>query len=284
MTCNKASQLDAGAYLANPGAARWAEFRSHYTGCADCSRAVAEWSEFEQALRTEATVPQRAHIENANLARLAEDPGALSAELRTRIEGHLSGCVICSDKLGALQEFDFDALIDTTAPAEVGVLEGAFRSAGEKLRRLLAGSSPGSRDAFNELFPWRQPEVVFQSRHDMAEGNQATGSSPERGASKGILAVVEGDLAGQVYSVFDGENRIGRARHCEVWIPSDDLARVEATLTVSNGRFELSAAQDHRAPRINGEALRTSELRDGDLVELGAQQLRFRNIGAGGPT
>jgi hypothetical protein len=284
MTCNKASQLDVGAYLANPGADRWAEFRTHYTGCADCSRTVANWGQLEEALRTQGSVSQTAHIENANLARLAADPGAFSAELRTRIEGHLSGCAICSDKLAALQEFDFEALVDTTAPAEVGIFEGAFRSAGEKLRQLLAGSSPDSSEAFNELFPWRQPEVVFQSRGGAAEENQATGSSPERGASKGLLAIVEGNLAGQVYSVFDGENRIGRARDCEVWIPSDDLARVEATLTVSNGRFELSAAQEHRAPRINGEALRTAELRDGDLVELGAQKLRFRDIGAGSPT
>lgn len=280
MRCDKASQLDPAAYLAEPGDLRWAQFRAHYPSCPDCSLAVAGWSRIEDALRSKASSPAVAHLENALLASLAEQRSGLPAEQRERIERHLAGCRTCSDKLAALREFDFAAIIESPTPSPGRALGESLRSAGERLWRLLAGSSPESAEALEELLPWRQPELAFQSRPDASGRRDTTGiPNPERGTPEGLLAVVEGDLTGQVYSLFGGENRIGRALDCEVRIPSDALARVEATLTVTNGRFELSSVHGREGLRINGEALRSAELRDGDLLEIGGQRLRFRTVG-----
>jgi hypothetical protein len=277
--CEKASQLDPAAYLAEPEDPRWAEFRSHFPVCPDCSREVAGWNRIEQGLRAQGEPAPIAHPNNALLASLQE-PGALSPDQRSQIESHLAGCRMCSDKLVALREFDFAAIAEVAPPSPLRMLGGFVRSVGERLRRLLTGPTPEGAEAFEELIPWRQPELVFQARRGTRGGSQTVGSaSPERGTPQGLLAVVEGDLAGQVYSVFTGQNRIGRSRDCEVRISSDALARVEAELTASSGRFEISSAHGRGALRINGESVGAAELRDGDLVEIGDQRLRFRTIG-----
>jgi hypothetical protein len=280
--CERASELDPAAYLAEPGARRWAEFRGHYPACADCSLAVAGWSRLENALRTQADSPASAHPENALLARLAEEPASLPAEQKDPMEEHLAGCRTCSDKLAALRDFDFAAIAEAPRPSPGRALGDGLRSAGERLWRLLAGSSPESADALEDLLPWRRPELAFQSRPDGSGGTTGV-PSPERGRPEALLAVVEGDLAGPVYPVFRGENRIGRARECDVQIASDALARVEATLAVTDGRFELTVAHERGALRVNGESVRSALLHDGDLLEIGGQRLRLRRVGAEGP-
>jgi hypothetical protein len=195
------------------------------------------------------------------------------------MEEHLNGCRTCADKFAALRDFDFAAIAEAPKPSPGRALGDGLRSAGERLWRLLAGSSPESADALEDLLPWRRPEVVFQSRSD-ASGSTTGFPNPERGAPEALLAVVEGDDTGPVYSVFRGENRIGRARECEVRIESDALARVEATLTVTNGRFELSVAHERAALRVNGEPTRSARLQDGDLLEIGGRRLRMRRVGA----
>jgi len=195
------------------------------------------------------------------------------------MEEHLNGCRTCADKFAALRDFDFAAIAESPKPSPGRALGDGLRSAGERLWRLLAGSSPESADALEDLLPWRRPEVAFQSRSD-ASGSTTGIPNPERGTPEALLAVVEGDDAGPVYPVFRGENRIGRSRECEVRIESDALARVEATLAVTNGRFELSVAHERAALRVNGEPVRSARLQDGDLLEIGGRRLRMRRVGA----
>jgi hypothetical protein len=281
VTCEQATQVDPAAYLAEPQHPQWSEFRAHYPGCPDCARQVAAWNRLEVELRAQAEGAEAAHPENAQLVRLVEAPSALSAEQWSRIDGHLRECRRCADKVAALKEFDFEAVAAAAPASPMARIAGGVRSAGEGLQRRLASWAPKTAEALEELLPWRQPEVVFQTRRDAARPKVAP-ASDERGAPEALLAAVEGERTGDVYSVFQGVNRIGRALDCEVQIPSDDLARIEAELTASADGLVLRASRVQSTLRVNGEPTRETTLQDGDLVEIAGHRLRLRIVGARG--
>ncbi len=97
-------------------------------------------------------------------------------------------------------------------------------------------------------------------------------------AAVAVLAATEGTGAGAVYGVFPGQNRIGRARDCEIRIPDTVLARVEAQITESGGKFEIASLNPRRSVTVNNAPTQKGPLRDGDLVEIGGLRFRFRSL------
>jgi anti-sigma factor RsiW len=273
MSCRKALEIDLGAYLADPDHPQGAEFRAHYPGCAECSREVATWTRMETLMRAGGAPEETAHLPSELLARFEEDPGALPAGLWQRTDEHLRTCRRCADRLAALREFDFAALEAAAPPARWRALRAMAQ---RSVRGLLRTGSSSTAEALEELLPWAQPELALQSKEGPGLG---TGRAPAGArVPLGLLAAVGGDFVGQVYLIFAGESRIGRAADCEIRIASDALGRVEARLTAEAGRLELTALHEQRPVVVNGTPTSSATLQDGDFVELGGQRLQLRKI------
>ncbi len=99
-----------------------------------------------------------------------------------------------------------------------------------------------------------------------------------RGRVVGVLVAVEGELAGEVYRLFEGESRIGRSADCEVATPSEWISRVHARILYQDGQFAIAPLSEKNPTFVNDERTEGSELSDGDFVRLGRTTFRFRSI------
>lgn len=274
MSCGKAHEIDLAAYLVDPDLPEWAEFREHYPTCPDCAEEVNAWNRIEASLRSAGEPQQEAHPAPELLARFEEDPRSLSPADWQRVDLHTRECRPCADELAALREFEFPAL-ESGSPATI---RGAIRAMGQAARALLRGlvdwAVPGRGDqTVGGLLVMPEPEVVFQSR-EAGSAEPAIG----RHAPLAVLVALEGTSAGSVFAIPAGESRIGRARNCEIRIPSPSLSRVEASIRAESDTLEITALHEHEPVRVNGEPVRSGPLHDGDYVQIGGERFQIRSV------
>lgn len=93
-----------------------------------------------------------------------------------------------------------------------------------------------------------------------------------------VLIGLEGVLENQVYRIFDGPNKLGRADHCEVALGSKRISREHSLLTHQGTTFRIEPLSDRNPTRVNGEATQGTELSDGDELGLGDASFRFRTV------
>ena len=94
----------------------------------------------------------------------------------------------------------------------------------------------------------------------------------------GVLVAVDGELEGEIYRVSDGENRLGRAEHCEIRLLSEKISREHAKIMHQGGVFAIAPLSDRNPTLLNGEPTEGSELKDGDTIKVGRTTLRFRSV------
>jgi hypothetical protein len=94
----------------------------------------------------------------------------------------------------------------------------------------------------------------------------------------GVLVALEGDLEGEVYRIYDGENRLGRSPACEIELPSRKISREHAKLIHRDGRFVVAPLTDKNPTILNDEPTEGAELGDGDTLKLGRTRFRFRSV------
>jgi anti-sigma factor RsiW len=274
MSCGKAREIDLAAYLVDPDLPEWAEFRDHYPTCPDCAEEVAAWNSIEASLRSAGDPEQGAHPAAELLARFEEDPRALTPEEWKRVDQHTRECRQCADELAAFREFDFPAL-EAGSPTPIGeAVRTLGHSAAELLRSLTGRLLPRPGDgAVTGLFGTGEPEVVFQSGKDAPA--ESTAAKP---APLAVLVALEGDVAGSVFAVPAGESRIGRARECEIRIPSQSFSRVQASIRAEPDVLEITALSERPPVLVNGEPIRSGPLRDGDLLQVGGERFQIRSV------
>ena len=100
-----------------------------------------------------------------------------------------------------------------------------------------------------------------------------------RGRVAGVLIATEGDLEGEVFKVYDGENKCGRSKHCQVHLPSEWISREHALLIHQDGVFAIRPLKDENPVVVNGERTEGAALQDGDVLRLGRTTFRFRSAG-----
>lgn len=82
------------------------------------------------------------------------------------------------------------------------------------------------------------------------------------------------------YPLPPGPSLIGRGPECPVRLPSSQVSRVHAELTVGEGRAILEDRGSKNGTWINGRRIAgPAALADGDEVLFGAYRLIFRNLG-----
>ena len=94
----------------------------------------------------------------------------------------------------------------------------------------------------------------------------------------GVLVAVAGKLEGEVYRVFDGDNKLGRGSDCRAVLPSQRISREHCLLRYAGGRFTIEPLSAKNPTLVNGERTRGTELKDGDSLELADTTFRFRSV------
>ena len=103
--------------------------------------------------------------------------------------------------------------------------------------------------------------------------------SVSRGAVAGVLICVEGKLEGEIYSVRDGENRVGRGGTAEIRLDDRDetISREHAVIIHRDGAFGIKPLKTDNPTWVNGEQVEGgASLSDGDRITIGRSTFRFR--------
>jgi hypothetical protein len=95
------------------------------------------------------------------------------------------------------------------------------------------------------------------------------------------LQGISGQATGKTFTVPPGSSTIGRAPGNALTIDAPDVSRKHAKLEFSSGRLRIYDLNSTNGTRINGDAVRISDLEAGDEITLGNQVLRVTVTGAG---
>jgi len=96
----------------------------------------------------------------------------------------------------------------------------------------------------------------------------------------GVLVAVAGPLKGQVYTVSDGDTRLGR-EGCEITLRSQRISRYHAKIVHVDGAFVVEANPEVSARNptvVNDQTIDAEALCDGDVIRLGDCTFKFRTI------
>lgn len=85
---------------------------------------------------------------------------------------------------------------------------------------------------------------------------------------------IGGPVAGQTF-LLTSESKIGRSANLEISVASGQLSRHHARVVYVNDRYVLEDLGSTSGSRINGSAVLSQQLAEGDLVELGDAVFRF---------
>lgn len=108
---------------------------------------------------------------------------------------------------------------------------------------------------------------------------QETGSY-KKDVVAGVLVAIDGELKGEVFKLFDGENRLGRSDTSDVVLSSKWISRDHAMVVHQEGVFAIVPLTEKNRTYVNDREVDGAELSDGDTVRLGHTTFRFRSIEA----
>ncbi|MHB8419014.1 MAG: FHA domain-containing protein [Myxococcales bacterium] len=90
------------------------------------------------------------------------------------------------------------------------------------------------------------------------------------------LRIDAGSYAGRRYVFDQPEVSLGRTQENDVVVPDDGASRKHARIGQSDGGWQIEDLGSSNGTRVNGEPLkRPLQLRDGDLVQIGAVTFKF---------
>jgi hypothetical protein len=146
------------------------------------------------------------------------------------------------------------------------------------------------RDWINRI-TGRRPEGSPAPAHSPAAGEPAPESadaptrySPATECRKdevvGVLVAVDGELKGEAFCLFDGENTLGRAQTSDVVLASQWISREHAIVVHQEGAFAVVPLAERNRTYLNDREVDGAELGDGDALRLGRTTFRFRSIEA----
>ena len=78
------------------------------------------------------------------------------------------------------------------------------------------------------------------------------------------------------YDLSTEETLIGRGRASDVQLPDRGASRDHAMIMWEGDHFAFEDLQTTNGTRLNGKKVRSSDLSDGDVIEIGHSRLTFR--------
>lgn len=124
--------------------------------------------------------------------------------------------------------------------------------------------SPGARIQSSPGVPTDGPAAV-------APSHSATIVLP-----RARLSLLEGDEPGKEFLLKPGISVIGRLAQSDIQLPSPDVSRRHAQVSVGPEGFFVSDLGSENGVVVNGHRVERHRLEDGDVIVLGKQRLIFR--------
>jgi hypothetical protein len=94
----------------------------------------------------------------------------------------------------------------------------------------------------------------------------------------GVLIAIDGELKGDVFRLYDGENKLGRAEASDVVLASKWISREHAMVVHQEGVFAIVPLTEKNRTYVNDREVDGAELSDGDTIRLGHTTFRFRSV------
>ncbi len=94
----------------------------------------------------------------------------------------------------------------------------------------------------------------------------------------GVIVAIDGELKGEVFPLFDGENKLGRAEASDIVLASKWISREHAMIVHQEGVFAIVPLTERNRTYVNDREVDGAELSDGDTIRLGHTTFRFRCI------
>ncbi len=124
----------------------------------------------------------------------------------------------------------------------------------------------------------QEPEVHEATsiiRMDAPELRAPRSRAASIAGGKAKLVCVSTKFAGRDFEIGKTEVIIGRTSENDIAIDHRSVSRHHAKITFTNRRYLLVDLQSANGTLVNGEAYAQTELKQGDLIELGHVKLRF---------
>jgi Ca-activated chloride channel homolog len=159
--------------------------------------------------------------------------------------------------------------------ARIDGLDGFVRNDGSALAELREqledeAASYERKSTDVERLHYRKAQMMTK----MAAYDRGPRKAPPRRA---VLHCIAGPLAGQQLPLFS-ETQIGRTPTNDVQINSAALSRQHARIVFVDDHFLLQDLGSTSGSLVNGVAVRSARLADGDIIELGDARFRFEIV------
>lgn len=90
-----------------------------------------------------------------------------------------------------------------------------------------------------------------------------------------LLEVVEGPGKGTRFKLDGQSYDLGRGAQADLLLDSDEVSRLHAKLTRTDGEYTIEDAGSRNGITLNGLRVHAAVLRDGDEVQLGDVTLKY---------
>jgi len=94
-------------------------------------------------------------------------------------------------------------------------------------------------------------------------------------ATRAVLVIVGGELAGAEFELGADETLIGRSPTTDVTVQDENASREHAIVAHDGGVYTIEDLQSTNGTRVNGKRVRTATLADGDEIQVGQTRFRF---------
>jgi pSer/pThr/pTyr-binding forkhead associated (FHA) protein len=123
--------------------------------------------------------------------------------------------------------------------------------------------------------PRPTPVVRPQSRPAPSQATETF--QPVRSGNQGdlLLRVTSGTAAGKDFMLPSGASTIGRSPENALIIDSPDVSRRHARFEYFGGQVRLYDLNSTNGTRVNGEAIRVTDIFPGDTITLGSEEMRL---------
>lgn len=155
------------------------------------------------------------------------------------------------------------------------------------LERPGAERAPGPGEERDLAREARQGESGSQPAHaappeddDPAEAQTAYERVPgwRKDEVVAVLVAIDGELKGEVFKLYDGENKLGRSAVSDVVLTSKWVSREHAVLVHQQGVFAIVPLSETNPTYLNDREVDGAELSDSDVIRLGHTTLRFKSV------
>jgi hypothetical protein len=92
----------------------------------------------------------------------------------------------------------------------------------------------------------------------------------------GWLAVMEGNLSGEAFHLYEGRNIIGSSSLCDIQIPDEGVQNQHLSVRFSSGHWTLTDLDSDAGIFLNGKRVHRAELDDGDKIMIGKAGFRIK--------